>query len=417
MKDIRNKRVMLLVPLLDQGGLERICALTAQLLKDKCRLTLVVFSTKGMIYDVDGVDMIDLNLGARPGKIAKIFNLGKRIRAIKKIKREREIEVTYSFGPSANLANVFSRVKDKIWVGIRGYGALGEAGPMRRLCKRADKVICCSKVMEEDVKRLYCPKDTACLYNPCDVNKLNELAKEEPLEYCKTFLDTEDKVIVSMGREHDVKGFWHLLKAFSLVKKERPDTRLMIIGEGQFGEYKKLAEDLGVEESVFFSGVLKNPFSCLKRADLYVLTSVSEGFPNALVEAMAMGLPALSVNCKSGPAEIFGAEIDGGCQNEAGLGRMMNKDFEKNTVLADYMADNTRVYPLEYGILLPVINANKNLQAGVIEPEEEIMAKEILGILADEAKMQQYCEASIKRSADFSVERYTECLVTMLAKV
>ena len=78
---------MLMVPLLDQGGLERICAMTAKLLTPHCHLTLVVFSTKGMIYDVEGVDMIDLNLGSVPGKVGKAVNLCKRIRAIKKIKR------------------------------------------------------------------------------------------------------------------------------------------------------------------------------------------------------------------------------------------------------------------------------------------------------------------------------------------
>ena len=76
-----------MVPLLDQGGLERICAMTAKLLTPLCHLTLVVFSTKGMIYDVDGVDMIDLHLGSVPGKVGKAVNLCKRIRAIKKIKK------------------------------------------------------------------------------------------------------------------------------------------------------------------------------------------------------------------------------------------------------------------------------------------------------------------------------------------
>lgn len=79
-----------MVPLLDQGGLERICAMTAKLLTPHCHLTLVVFSTKGMIYDVDGVDMIDLNLGSVPGKVGKTVNLCKRIRAIKKNKKKTE---------------------------------------------------------------------------------------------------------------------------------------------------------------------------------------------------------------------------------------------------------------------------------------------------------------------------------------
>ena len=130
-----KKRIMLMVPLLDQGGLERVCAITAQLLKEKCELCLVVFSTKNMLYDISGVDMIDLNLGSVPGKVGKVLNVFRRIRAVRKIKKERKIEITYSFGPTANLVNVLTKTDDKIWVGIRGYGALSDAASMKLLCK------------------------------------------------------------------------------------------------------------------------------------------------------------------------------------------------------------------------------------------------------------------------------------------
>lgn len=137
-----------------------------------------------------------------------------------------------------------------------------------------------------------------------------------------------------MGREHDVKGFWHLIKAFALAKKKIPALKLMIVGEGTFAEYRKLAEDLQVEQDVWFTGVQKNPFAYLKQASLFVMTSVSEGFPNSLIEAMAVGIPAMSVNCKTGPAEIF---------------------------LDDYRegGDGHTVIEGEYGVLLPVICPEK----------------------------------------------------------
>ena len=378
-----------MVPLLDQGGLERICAMTAKLLTPHCHLTLVVFSTKGMIYDVDGVDMIDLHLGSVPGKVGKAVNLCKRIRAIKKIKRERNIEITYSFGPTANLANVFTRVKDKIWVGIRGYGALQEKKSMKRLCRRADRVICCSKVMADDVKTQFGAKDVVCVYNPCDVESIRRLA-EEPLPADRQkFFDTGVPVVAAMGREHDVKGFWHLIKAYALAKKKIPALKLMIVGEGTFAEYRKLAEDLQVEQDVWFTGVQKNPFAYLKQASLFVMTSVSEGFPNSLIEAMAVGLPAMSVNCKTGPAEIF---------------------------LEDYRMGQEEhcVIEGEYGILLPVINPTKNLDASVIEKEEEIMAQQMVKVLTEPEKLAERKAASLKRAEDFSVQAYTDSLLRMI---
>lgn len=390
---------MLMVPLLDQGGLERICAMTAKLLTPHCHLTLVVFSTKGMIYDVDGVDMIDLNLGSVPGKVGKAVNLCKRIRAIKKIKRERNIEITYSFGPTANLANVFTRVKnakvnheqitDKIWVGIRGYGALEDKYDMTLFCKRADKVVCCSQIMADEVKAKFWAKDVVCVYNPCDVESIRRLAEEPLPADSQKFFDTGAPVVTAMGREHDVKGFWHLIKAFALAKKKIPALKLMIVGEGTFAEYRKLAEDLQVEQDVWFTGVQKNPFAYLKQASLFVMTSVSEGFPNSLVEAMAVGLPAMSVNCKTGPAEIF---LD---------------DYRKG-------GDGHTVIEGEYGVLLPVIHPEKNLDASVMEKEEEIMAEQMVRVLTEPEKLAERKAASLKRAEDFSVQAYTDSLLRMI---
>ena len=78
---------MLIVPMLDQGGLERVCATTAQLLKKEYCVSLVVFNTTGMIYDVSGVDMIDLKLGAVDGKIHSTLTLKAPEYAVKDICR------------------------------------------------------------------------------------------------------------------------------------------------------------------------------------------------------------------------------------------------------------------------------------------------------------------------------------------
>lgn len=392
-EEMQNKKnVMLLVPLLDQGGLERICAMTANLLKEKCSLILVVFSTKNMLYDVSAVEMYDLNLGSRRGVFGKIRNVFRRISAVKKIKRQHKIQVTYSFGPSANLVNVLSRVKDKIWVGIRGYGALEDKRAMKLLCRRADKVICCAKVMADDIGRLFSTSKAECLYNPCDTEKIRDLCKADIEERHKSFFEGAGSIIASMSRADDVKGFWHQIKAYAVIRKELPDTKLMIIGDGDFSEYEALAEKLGVRDGVLFTGLQKNPFAYLHRASLYVMTSHTEGFPNSLIEAMAVGLPPLSVNCKSGPAEIL---------------------------LADYRsaADQHKIYHGEYGVLLPGMNPEKNLDAAVVEEEEIILAKEALGLLQRKDELSRMGEAAKKRSEDFSTDSYVEGLMQKIRQV
>lgn len=383
-----KKNVLLIVPLLHQGGLERICVMTAKLLSPYCNVTMVIFSKKDMIYDVSGIELIDLDLYAAPTKVGKVINLIKRIRAIKKIKRDYRIDITYSFGPSATLPNIYARTGDKIWAGIRAYGAVEDKKVMKQICRYADKIICCSEVMRQTVNELYDVKNTICLYNPCDVNMIREKAEETPQEH-QDFFTMDAPILASMGREDDVKGFWHLIKAFALAKKRIPELKLMIIGEGTFMEYRKLAKELQVEKDVLFTGVQINPFSYLKYASLYVMTSISEGFPNALIEAMAIGIPVMSVNCKTGPAEI------------------LLEDYRRGK-------DENRVIQGEYGVLLPVINPEKNLDTAVIEREEKIIAEQIAEVLSDTNKIEERKVASLKRAEDFSIEAYMKRLLCMI---
>lgn len=386
-----RRNVLLMVPMLHQGGFERICVQTAKLLAGQYNVRIAIFSSEDMFYDVGDIPLIDLKLGSRPSLPGKLVNILRRIRAVKKVKKEQNIHVTYSFGPTANLINVLAKARDKVWIGIRGYGALEAKREMKLTCRRADKVICCAEEMAADVKRLYAPKEAVCLYNPCDTEKLEAFAKEEPCAVHHAFLAEKQPLLASMSRVDDVKGFWHQIKAFALIKKKLPQAGLMLIGDGDFSEYEKLAEELGVRDSVLFTGVQKNPFSYLKKASLYLMTSETEGFPNAMVEAMAVGVPALSVNCKTGPAEI------------------LTDDYRK-------AGEQEKVYEGAYGCLLPVMNPQKNLHAEEIEPEEEVLAEEAVRILQNPDKQKQMADAARQRSKSFSVKAYEEMLCTWLEK-
>lgn len=118
--------------------------------------------------------------------------------------------------------------------------------------------------------------------------------------------------IVAMGRMNKEKGFDLLLKAFAMVTSLHPDWRLVIFGEGQErNNLTSLSKDMGVSDKVFMPGLVKNPAHLLKQADIFVMSSRFEGFPNALLEAMACGLPVISFDCPGGPGEIIRDGIDG----------------------------------------------------------------------------------------------------------
>jgi glycosyltransferase involved in cell wall biosynthesis len=118
--------------------------------------------------------------------------------------------------------------------------------------------------------------------------------------------------IVSIGRLVPQKGFDLLLRAFALQKDIHPKWKLTILGEGPLrSELESLCEDLGLTGRVSMPGLVTNTEDYLDAADLFVLASHFEGFPMALCEAMASGLPVISTDCPSGPREIINDGEDG----------------------------------------------------------------------------------------------------------
>jgi len=81
-----------------------------------------------------------------------------------------------------------------------------------------------------------------------------------------------------------------------------------VVGGGEVQRYRRLAEELDVRDRVHFLGEKENPFPEMSRADLFVLPSRSEGFPNVLLEAMALGRPVLAADCETGPDEVIDGE-------------------------------------------------------------------------------------------------------------
>ncbi len=112
-------------------------------------------------------------------------------------------------------------------------------------------------------------------------------------------------VILSVGRLVAIKGYAILLRAFAELVQSRP-ARLVVLGEGpERHSLTALARSLAIMHTVDFPGFQPNPFAYMARANVFVLSSIYEGFANVLVEAMACGTPVVSTDCPGSPREIL----------------------------------------------------------------------------------------------------------------
>lgn len=210
---------------------------------------------------------------------------------------------------------------------------------MRWLYRRADGLVAVSAGVAQDLRRLNLPDD--CIHvirNPVDVVRLRHLAEVgQPLSG-----HGDEPYVVSLGRLAEQKDHLTLLQAYA-ASALRASHRLVIVGGGEWhGKLKHLADELGLGNRVQFTGAMDNPYRVLADAELHVLSSRWEGYPNVLLEALALGVPVVSTDCPHGPREI----LDGGLYGRlvpvadaATLSRAMDEELKQpssgvETVLA-----------------------------------------------------------------------------------
>ncbi len=385
----KKPRLMLISPMLHQGGFERVCVETARIMQPYYEITIVIFSDEDIAYDISDLKVVNLHLGVKHGRAAKLINILKRKHALAKLKKDLGTDIAYSFGLTAGIVNCLSHGSERVYTGLRGYTDLESGRVIRLYAKKADGMICCSECITHEIKEKYHFDAADTLYNPYDIEQIqgDSQAGTPDLPFPEG-----TRILVSMGREDDVKAFWFMLKAFSIIHSRVPDTGLMIIGEGAYTEDRRLAALLGIADCVFFAGLQTRPYEYLKCGYIYLLTSRHEGFPNAMVEAMSLGIPVVSVNCRTGPAEILDDK-------------------------AHYGSAST-VYG-KYGIICPEISENgmtpsqersTGIDTGAMGDGEREYAETVLRLLDDRELYRNYHEASLKRAADFSKKAYADNL-------
>lgn len=306
-------KVAFVIPNLGKGGAEHAVIRITDYLSQNHEVSIILFNRINNEYKTN-CRIIDLDLPVKKNIINKFFTFLKRKRKLKKIKKQEKFDVVISFLQSANILNILTRKYSKTFISIRNhitkssrgfYGKLNKC-IVRLFYNKADKIVALTREIKKDLIENYNINEhiITIINNGYPIEQIEELAKQQltPIEQ-EIF---NDKTIVNVGRLTYQKRQDLLIKAFSNISNEFNDYKIVFIGIGpRLEKLKQLSIDLGIANKIIFYGSVDNPYKYMKNSKLFVLSSIYEGFPNVLCEAMICRVPILTSNCLSGPFEIM----------------------------------------------------------------------------------------------------------------
>ncbi len=320
------KKIAIITPFLARGGLEKVAIYQAVQLSKYFDVTLIVLDSFIQDYPYNG-KMIDINVSLENRNFyLRIQSIFKSIYRLFRIKKKYQYDLVISHGELANFPNIISG--GKVIVTIHENRLFAKKDIQGKLVNQVIKFLYKSKnikkivTVSHEIKETFLEKfqlkseNIVTIPNPHNLKQIDSLSYE-PLEmYDKIF---QYPVLINVGRLIYEKGQWYLLKIFKELKRKNQHLKLVILGEGKLKNYllditKKLQlstyncwEDMELTGNydVYFLGFQQNPFKFIKNSKLFLLTSISEGLPNTIIESLACGTPVISTNCKSGPIEIL----------------------------------------------------------------------------------------------------------------
>ena len=241
-----------------------------------------------------------------------LFNVVLLVRQIKQFKPDILISRAWNTNLLCVITSLITKVPSVVF--LSGSIDLSHHSRLKRWIHRfvmshSARIISVSKASKVNcMKWLNVPDEKiVVIQNGVDPEELSVLA-EEPADLPEDLI-TDFPTVVFVGRLNHRKGVDVLLHALSKVIEAGKKVNLLIVGHGEaIEEYVDLKKKLNLEPFVYFVGEKQNPFPYIKFGDIFVLPSRSEGFPNVLLEAMALNKAVIASNCKTGPNEIIDGE-------------------------------------------------------------------------------------------------------------
>ncbi|MDD2467022.1 MAG: glycosyltransferase [Desulfobulbus sp.] len=384
-------RIGILTEALKQGGVERtVVNIDKSLIQYE--KNIILYDSSEISYDINS-RILTLKLPIFPFKsfLQEFLAILTGIIRLRKCKVENDIDICISFKEHPNIINILSgkclsviSVREYKSAGFKYTGIFGSVIKffMGYFYNKSDKVVAVSHAIAKDLIKNFNVKHEkiVVLYNGCDCSGIEKLSRDDvPIG-----VNLSGPIVITIGRLSREKLHWQLIRSFSNVVQIIPEAKLVIVGSGaELGYLKKITTGLQLNDNVQFVGFQENPYKFLRKSDLFVLSSLWEGFPNVILEAMACDLPVISVDCKSGPRELLGPNIN-----------------------VDELIDSITF--AEYGVLLPELDGEYKKNNDPLTKQEIMMANSIVQLLSDEKLRKHYKERGRSRVRDFSMDKFAD---------
>jgi len=296
---ILNKKIFLVIATLEAGGSERVISQLANSFSKypRTEVHLILLAEQDDFYVIDEKVNIHRLGFTNNGSLKKISSMLKTSFKLRKLLKNEKPDAVLSFIIKYNILTLFSSVGLSLRVFVsernnpyRNYGI---------------KLMLLEKLTYGTAAGIIAQTNVAKQVLKKRVKNDNIVSIPNPIKKIKLYPQiSRQKIIVNVGRLHSQKGQEYLIRAFAKIKA--PEWKLVIIGEGEERfALEQLILNLNLEKKVLLVGIQSNVDEWLAKASIFAFSSLYEGFPNALAEAMAAGLPCVSFDCNTGPREII----------------------------------------------------------------------------------------------------------------